>query len=194
LTPPLYREFAQLEEFARLQDESPTLGFRHRLEKHKLSEQILAVVNDLFTQRGLLLKTGTVVDATLIAAPTSTKNKGKARDPEMRSSQKGNQWYFGTKAHIGADAQSGLVHTVDHSTARAEVSRPGTGFEPRENPRFPARVEGSLGKMVVRNELICGETLSCPAGQIESTFSGSTVKYCCDGKPGSDKFCCSKKN
>jgi IS5 family transposase len=109
---PLYREFAQLEEFARLPDESTILRFRHRLEKHKLSEQILAVVNDLLTQRGLLLKTGTVVDATLIAAPTSTKNKDKARDPEMHSSQKGNQWHFGMKAHIGADAESGLVHTV----------------------------------------------------------------------------------
>jgi transposase, IS5 family len=109
---PLYREFAQLEEFARLPDESTILRFRHRLEKHKLSEQILAVVNDLLTQRGLLLKTGTVVDATLIAAPTSTKNKDKARDPEMHSSQKGNQWYFGMKAHIGGDAESGLVHTV----------------------------------------------------------------------------------
>ena len=65
---PVYRQFAQLEEFARLPDESTILRFRHRLEKHKLSEKILAVVNDLLTQRGLLLKTGTVVDATLIAA------------------------------------------------------------------------------------------------------------------------------
>ncbi|NDP65064.1 IS5 family transposase [Polaromonas sp.] len=109
---PLYREFAQLDEFTRLPDESTILRFRHRLEKHKLSEQILAAVNELLTQRGLLLKTGTVVDATLIAAPTSTKNKDKARDPDMHSSKKGNQWYFGMKAHIGADAESGLVHTV----------------------------------------------------------------------------------
>ena len=109
---PVYRQFAQLEEFARMPDESTILRFRHRLEKHKLAEKILAVVNDLLTQRGLLLKTGTVVDATLIAAPTSTKNKDKARDPEMHSSQKGNQWHFGMKAHIGVDAESGLVHTV----------------------------------------------------------------------------------
>ena len=109
---PLYREFAQLAEFARLPDESTILRFRHRLERHKLAEQILATVNALLTERGLLLKAGTVVDATLIAAPTSTKNKGRARDPEMHSSKKGNQWYFGMKAHIGADAQSGLVHTV----------------------------------------------------------------------------------
>jgi transposase, IS5 family len=109
---PLYREFAQLAEFTRLPDESTILRFRHRLEKHKLAEQILATVNDQLIQRGLLLKAGTVVDATLIPAPTSTKNKDKARDPEMHSSKKGNQWYFGMKAHIGVDAQSGLVHTV----------------------------------------------------------------------------------
>jgi IS5 family transposase len=109
---PLYREFAQLPELSRLPDESTILRFRHRLEKHKLTEQILATVNEILTECGLLLKTGTVVDATLIAAPTSTKNKDKARDPEMHSSKKGNQWYFGMKAHIGADAESGLVHTV----------------------------------------------------------------------------------
>ena len=66
----------------------------------------------LLSQRGLLLKTGTVVDATLIPAPTSAKNKDKARDPDMHSSKKGNQWHFGLKAHIGADAESGLVHSV----------------------------------------------------------------------------------
>ena len=109
---PLYREFAQLEEFDRLPDESTILRFRHRLEKYKLAEQILLTVNELLTERGLLLKAGTAVDATLIAAPTSTKNKGKTRDPEMHSSKKGNQWYFGMKAHIGVDAESGLVHTV----------------------------------------------------------------------------------
>ena len=109
---PLYREFAQLQEFGRLPDESTILRFRHRLEKHKLAEQILQTVNELLTERGLLLKVGTAIDATLIAAPTSTKNKDKARDPEMHSSKKGNQWYFGMKAHIGVDADSGLVHSV----------------------------------------------------------------------------------
>jgi IS5 family transposase len=109
---PLYREFAQLQEFGRLPDESTILRFRHRLEKHKLAEQILQTVNQLLTGRGLLLKAGTAIDATLISAPTSTKNKDKARDPEMHSSKKGNQWYFGMKAHIGVDAESGLVHTV----------------------------------------------------------------------------------
>jgi IS5 family transposase len=109
---PLYREFAQLQEFGRVPDESTILRFRHRLEKHKLADAILEEVNALLSQRGLLLKTGTVVDATLIAAPSSTKNKDKERAPEMHSSKKGEQMYFGMKAHIGVDAESGLVHTV----------------------------------------------------------------------------------
>ena len=113
---PLYREFAKLDAHGRLPDESTILRFRHRLEEHKLAEQILASVNEQLSSKGLLLKVGTAVDATLIAAPTSTKNKDKVRDPEMHSSKKGNQWYFGMKAHIGVDADSGLVHTV-RSTA-----------------------------------------------------------------------------
>jgi IS5 family transposase len=115
---PVYREFARLEEFGRLPDESTILRFRHRLEKHKLAGQILQTVNDILVARGLLLKTGTVVDATLIAAPSSTKNKDHQRDPEMHSSKKGEQMYFGMKAHIGADAESGLVHTVRGSRMR----------------------------------------------------------------------------
>ena len=115
---PLYRHFAQIEEFTRLPAESTILRFgktpspRHRLEKHKLPEQMLEAVNDILQAKGHLLKHGTVVDATLIAAPSSTKNKDHARDPEMHSSKKGEQMYFGMKAHIGADAASGLVHTV----------------------------------------------------------------------------------
>ena len=109
---PIYREFAGLDAHGRMPDESTILRFRHRLEKHKLAEQILATVNELLAAQGLLLKAGTAVDATLIAAPSSTKNKDKKRDPEMHSSQKGNEWHFGMKAHIGVDADSGLVHTV----------------------------------------------------------------------------------
>ena len=76
----------------------------------------MTTINERLSSKGLLLKVGTAVDATLVAAPTSTKNKDKARDPEMHSSKKGNQWYFGMKAHIGVDADSGLVHTA-RSTA-----------------------------------------------------------------------------
>lgn len=110
---PLFREFAGLDNWnMRLPDESTILRFRHLLEKHELAAQMLETVNALLSDKGLLLKAGTVVDATLIAAPSSTKNASGERDPEMHQTKKGNQWYFGMKAHIGADADSGLVHTV----------------------------------------------------------------------------------
>jgi IS5 family transposase len=110
---PLYREFAGLEgPMRRLPDESTILRFRHLLEKHNLGDAILATVNVILQRHGLMLKTGTVVDATLISAPSSTKNESGERDPEMHQTKKGNQWYFGMKAHVGTDAESGLVHTV----------------------------------------------------------------------------------
>ena len=110
---PLFREFAGLEGWGeRLLDESTILRFRHVLEEHKLAPEMLKTVNDLLTAKGLMLKSGTVVDATLIAAPSSTKNASGERDPEMKQSKKGQQWYFGMKCHIGVDAESGLVHTV----------------------------------------------------------------------------------
>ena len=134
---PLYREFAQLEEFGRLPDESTILRFRHRLEKHKLAEQILQTVNQLLTERGLLLKAGTAVDATLIAAPTSTKNKDKKRDPEMHSSKKGNQWHFGMKAHIAVDADSGLVHTVRGTSGHvSDITQANSLLHGQENVAF----------------------------------------------------------
>ena len=108
----LFREFAGLDWDSRLPDETTILRFRRLLEKHKLGSQILKLVNDLLRDKGLLLRAGTVVDATLIAAPSSTKNASGERDPDMHQSKKGNQWYFGMKAHIGVDAESGLVHTV----------------------------------------------------------------------------------
>jgi IS5 family transposase len=134
---PLYREFAQLEEFGRLPDESTILRFRHRLEKYKLAEQILSVVNELLSEKGLLLKAGTAVDATLIAAPTSTKNKDKKRDPGMHSSKKGNQWYFGMKAHIGVDADSGLVHTVRGTSGHvSDIAEANSLLHGEENVAF----------------------------------------------------------
>ena len=110
---PLYREFADLEgPMRRLPDESTILRFRHLLEEHGLAAPMFATVNRVLQAHGLTLKTGTVVDATLIAAPSSTKNSTGERDPEMHQTKKGNNYYFGMKAHIGADADSGLVHTV----------------------------------------------------------------------------------
>jgi IS5 family transposase len=109
----LFRAFAGLDAGAdRMPDETTILRFRHLLEKHQLSKQILETVNALLKHRGLLLTAGTVVDATLIASPSSTKNKDKARDPEMHQTKKGNNYYNGMKAHIGVDAESGAVHSV----------------------------------------------------------------------------------
>jgi len=110
---PLYLEFAGLSSgSSRIPDETTILRFRHLLEKHDLAVDMLRVVNQLLQNKGLMLKTGTAVDATLISAPSSTKNASGERDPEMKQSKKGNQWYFGMKAHIGVDAESGLVHSV----------------------------------------------------------------------------------
>jgi IS5 family transposase len=93
-------------------DETTILNFRHLLETHALTRAVFEAVAEHLEARGALLRGGTIVDATLIAASPSTKNAAGQRDPEMRSSKKGNQWYFGMKAHIGVDARSGLVHTV----------------------------------------------------------------------------------
>ncbi|WP_144005141.1 IS5 family transposase, partial [Paraburkholderia tropica] len=110
---PLYREFAGLDEgMTRLPDESTILRFRHLLETHGLAAQMLTLVNEILSGKGLMLKAGSAVDATLISAPSSTKNGSGKRDPEMHQTKKGNQWYFGMKAHVGVDAESGLVHTV----------------------------------------------------------------------------------
>src|SRR5574344_1511315 len=114
---PLFREFASLSWGSATPDESTILRVRHLLETHKLAEQILKTGTDLLESKKLLLRTGTIVDATLIAAPSSTKNSTKSRDPEMHQTKKGNQWYFGMKAHIGVDADSGLVHTVRGTAA-----------------------------------------------------------------------------
>ena len=116
-------EIASLRTFARLSlteaipDETTILNFRHLLEESDLAEDILKLVNAHLARKGLLLKRGSIVDATIIAAPSSTKNSSGKRDPEMHQTQKGNQWHFGMKAHIAVDADSGLVHTVTTTAA-----------------------------------------------------------------------------
>ncbi len=115
---PLYREFTGLDSWSEpLPDESTILRFRHTLEEHKLADKMLDTVNDILRERGLMMRSGTVVDATLIAAPSSTKNNSGERDPEMHQTKKGNQWYFGAKSHIAVDAASGLVHTTKFTAA-----------------------------------------------------------------------------
>ena len=93
-------------------DATTVLQLRHLLEQHELTRKLLEAVNAGLSAAGLLMREGTIADATIIAAPPSVKNEAKARDPDMHQTRKGNQWYFGMKAHIGVDAESGLVHTV----------------------------------------------------------------------------------
>jgi IS5 family transposase len=119
----LLRQFAGLG-LERLPDETTILNFRRLLEKHALAAGMLEVINGYLGERGLSLRQGTIVDATLIHAPSSTKNKDGKRDPEMHSTKKGNQYYFGMKAHIGVDAESGLVHHVVGTAANvADVTQ-----------------------------------------------------------------------
>lgn len=111
----ILRQFAGLS-LERIPDETTILNFRRLLERHELAAGIIGVINGYLGDRGLSLRQGTIVDATLIHAPSSTKNKEGKRDPEMHQTKKGNQYYFGAKAHIGVDVKSGLVHHV-HVTA-----------------------------------------------------------------------------
>ena len=104
-------------------DATTLLHFRRLLETHKLGEAIFAKVGELLLANGLKLCGGTIVDATIIAAPSSTKNKDKARDPEMHQTKKGNQWHFGMKAHIGVDSASGLVHSASVTAANVHDSQ-----------------------------------------------------------------------
>lgn len=104
-------------------DESTILRFRHLLEQHQLTAQMFTAVRELLESHRLLLKAGTIVDATILRAPSSTKNATGTRDPEMRQTRKGNQWYFGMKVHVGTDTR-GLVHTVTTTdAAQADITQ-----------------------------------------------------------------------
>ena len=113
------RRFAGLKLSGPLPDETTILNFRHLLDKHELGEGLFEEINRHLESQGLRLQEGTIVDASIIAAPSSTKNRGKERDPEMHQTKKGNEWHFGMKVHIGVDSQTGVVHSV--STTPANV-------------------------------------------------------------------------
>ena len=100
-----------------LPDETTILNFRHLLEKHELTAVLLEAINAHLKTQGLLVSKGTMVDATLIHAPSSTKNREQARDPEMHQTKKGKQWYFGMKVHVGVGVNCGTVHTVEVTAA-----------------------------------------------------------------------------
>jgi IS5 family transposase len=115
---PVLRGFAGIDlGRAAAPDETTILNFRHLLEKHELNGKILDTVNLYLESQGIRISTGTIVDATIISAPSSTKNEKKQRDPQMHQTKKGNQYYFGAKAHIGVDSKEGAVHSVCTSAA-----------------------------------------------------------------------------
>ncbi len=111
------RRFAGLRLTGPLPDETTILNFRHLLERHGLGEALFAEVNAHLASLGHRLKRGTIVDASIIDAPSSTRNKAGERDPEMRQTRKGNQWRFGMKAHIGVDSETGLTHSLETTSA-----------------------------------------------------------------------------
>jgi len=124
-------EIASMRQFAGLSlargavpDETTILKFRHLLARHDLARQIFATIKGHLQAKGLMLRQGTIVDATIVSAPSSTKNSTGQRDPEMHQTRKGNQWYFGMKAHVGVDAESGLVHSMIGTAANvADVTQ-----------------------------------------------------------------------
>jgi IS5 family transposase len=119
----VFREFCRIDlGRERVPDATTLLKFRHLLEEHKLGAAMFAKVGELLLASGMKLSGGTIVDATLIAAPPSVKNEEKARDPEMHQTKKGNQWHFGMKVHIGADSKTGLVHSASVTAANIHDS------------------------------------------------------------------------
>ena len=102
-----------------LPDETTTLNFRHLLERHELGKGLLQEINAHLESQGLRLREGTIVDASIIEAPSSAKNRSGDRDPEMHQTKKGNQWHFGMKAHTGVDADTGIVHSMSTTAANA---------------------------------------------------------------------------
>ncbi len=111
------RRFVGLKLSGPLPDETTILKFRHLLEKHHLGTKLFRTINQHLADNDLILKEGTIVDASIISAPTSTKNRDKGRDPEMHQTKKGNEWHFGMKMHIGVDDTFGIVHSVTTTAA-----------------------------------------------------------------------------
>ena len=121
---PAFRDFCQIDlGRERVPDATTLLNFRHLLETHKIGAALFAKVSELLSANGMKLSGGTIVDATLIAAPPSTKNRDQRRDPEMHQSKKGNEWHFGMKLHIGVDSQSGLVHSASVTAGNVHDSQ-----------------------------------------------------------------------
>ena len=157
-------------------DATTLLNFRHLLEAHALTEQIFAEVGALLSERKLLMREGTIVDATIIAAPCSTKNARKERDPEMHQTKKGNQWYFGMKAHIGVDAESGLVHSV--SGTAANVSDLAQSHALLHGAEKAAYADAGYLGIEKRQEII----IQCPALEWHVAAKRGKVKALAEGR------------
>jgi IS5 family transposase len=134
---PVFREFCRFDlGRERIPDATTLLNFRHLLEEHGLGAAMFAKIGELLLANGMKLSGGTIVDATLIAAPPSTKNQEKSRDPEMHQTKKGNEWHFGMKLHIGADSQTGLVHSASVTAANVHDSHQVPNLLHGEETRF----------------------------------------------------------
>lgn len=152
------RKFAKMEEWEEAPDATTLLKFRHLLEEHELNRVIFERLNRILEETGHMLRGGTIVDASIIVAPSSTKNQEKKRDEEMRSTKKNNNFYFGMKTHIGADAFSGLVHSVKVTPANvADVAVAAELL--RDDDRFMYGDNGYEG-IAKRPEIAGSETLS----------------------------------
>lgn len=142
------RQFARLTLSAPIPEDTTIMNFRHLLEKHQLAPAILAIINGYLKEKGLSLRQGTIVDATIIHAPCSTKNEKGKRDPEMHQTKKGNQYVFGMKAHIGADAESGLVHHVHGTAAMWPMSRRSPSCCMAKKTRFMQTLDTPVSRSV----------------------------------------------
>ena len=156
-------------------DATTLLKFRHLLEAHDLTPQIFGAVSALLSEHKLLMKEGTIVDATIIAAPSSTKNAREERDPQMHQTKKGNQWYFGMKAHIGVDAQSGLVHRVTGTAANvADIAQTHALLHGEEKEAYADAGYLGVGK---REEIVAGHAgiewhVAAKRGKIKAMAEG----------------------
>jgi transposase, IS5 family len=170
-------EIASMRQFARLTltqpipDETTILNFRRLLEDNELAPEILGRVNAYLSRKKLLLKRGSIVDATIIAAPSSTKNADGERDPEMHQTKKGNQWHFGMKAHIGVDVDSGLVHTVVGTPANeADVEVVDELLHGKEEVAYGDAGYTGADKRVTRKKL-CWE-IAAKRGKVQAMKEG----------------------
>src|SRR5216683_1574780 len=152
------RQFANIDLGAEpVPDETTVCKFRHLLEEHNLGEEILGTVNLHLQAKGVRITTGTIVDATLIHAPSSTKNRDQSRAPEMHQTRKGKQWYFGMKAHVGVDSKTKIIHTAALSLQGSDRGRSGVGEESDEVEgagESGARVSGDEAEVRVRESAL----------------------------------------